>query len=271
MSDAKMKMIEVLVSTQNCRDPEQLAGRMNINFDRASLCIVNQEQHDQDCRSEEIRPGLRILSWVESGLARSRNRLLEAARGDICIFADDDIVYVDDAWDLIQEAHLKRPDCGMISFQFSVDEGREKKYDQKELDLSIRSLHRVSSIEITFKPCLLPKHVRFDERFGLGTPYPRGAENIFLHDWYREGTSMAYVPAIICEHKGPPTARRKTQADLANEAPVTGVVLRRLYPMMWPFFLARDCVAQVRRGASLKQAGNYAIQSAMAGIRSVVK
>ena len=254
-----MVMLEVLASTQRCRDPEAQARKMGIDFEQASLCIVNQEEDPADCRDLEPHPGLRMISFVERGLTRSRNRLLAAARGDVCIIADDDQVFLPEAWRTIREAHESQPAMCLISFQYEIEDRiKAKRYHGSPRRHSLRTLHSVASIEITFKRSLVPSKAQFDERFGLGTAYPRGAENIFLNDLLRSGGPMAYEPAVICRHLGTPTGRRRACEDPQGDGRVIGVVARRLHPTLWPLFVLRDCAARKKQGLSLRGTLAYA-------------
>ena len=239
---------------------------MAIDFERASLCIVNQEDRPEDCLNAEVHPGLRIASYAERGLARSRNRLLEHARGDVCIVADDDQVFLPEAWSIVERAHAARDDVAVISFQYEIEERRKaKRYHPVPRPHTLRTLHSVASIEITFKRDRLPTSVRFDERFGLGTPYPRGAENIFLNDLHRAGVPMTYEPAVICRHLGTPTGRRRGCEDPRGDGRVIGVVARRLHPLAWPLFALRDCAARKKQGLSWAGTTTYAWSALISG------
>src|SRR5699024_7016505 len=56
------------------------------------------------------------LNFAERGVGLNRNNALMRATGDICLFADDDMVYVDNYVDLIEKAFLDHPDADIIAF-----------------------------------------------------------------------------------------------------------------------------------------------------------
>lgn len=83
-----MKM-QFLVSAVK-EDVETLAERMNL---QADAIIVNQ--CDENAYREYMYQGhtMKCYSFAERGVGLSRNNCLMRADGDLCVFADEDIVY----------------------------------------------------------------------------------------------------------------------------------------------------------------------------------
>lgn len=83
-----MKM-QFLVSAVK-EDVETLAERMNL---QADAIIVNQ--CDENAYREYTYQGhtMKCYSFAERGVGLSRNNCLMRADGDLCVFADEDIVY----------------------------------------------------------------------------------------------------------------------------------------------------------------------------------
>ena len=81
--------LEILVSAVN-EDVDTLAERMNL---QADAIIVNQcgENTYREYTYQEHR--IRCYSFAERGVGLSRNNCLMRAQGDICLFADEDIIY----------------------------------------------------------------------------------------------------------------------------------------------------------------------------------
>ena len=81
--------LQFLVSTVN-EDVETLAQRMNL---QADAIVVNQCDRNEyrEYTHEEYR--IRCYSFAERGVGLSRNNCLMRADGELCLFADEDIIY----------------------------------------------------------------------------------------------------------------------------------------------------------------------------------
>lgn len=124
------------------------------------------------------------------GLSRNRNNALSLASGDICLLADDDNRYHAGQIDTILNAWKENPDADILTFQAQ--------------DYSGEPLHPypapyVCSVEITFRrSAILEKGLRFDERFGLGSPLLcAGEEDVFMADARRAGLTIRFIPQYI--------------------------------------------------------------------------
>jgi hypothetical protein len=62
---------------------------------------------------------------------------------------------------------------------------------------------KVSSIEIFVPKSVIDKNIKFDEKFGLGTNFPSGEENIFLFDLLENKFEIIYYPDVIVYHSVP--------------------------------------------------------------------
>ena len=98
--------LEILVSAVN-EDVDTLAERMNL---QADAIIVNQcgENTYREYTYQEHR--IRCYSFAERGVGLSRNNCLMRAKGDICLFADEDIIYRPGAVRAIEAEFEKNPD-----------------------------------------------------------------------------------------------------------------------------------------------------------------
>ena len=98
--------IQMLVSAVK-QDVKTLAERMNIETD---AIIINQcdsfgyeEYEHKECR-------IRCYSLKERGVGLSRNNALMRADDEICVFADEDIVYESGYVKRIEEAFASHPE-----------------------------------------------------------------------------------------------------------------------------------------------------------------
>jgi len=188
--------LEVLVSTMN-RNSFELIEKMNIKSD----CLIINQSNDftQNLENHTVN-NFRMLSYQERGLSKSRNRALEETIGDICLIADDDVVYRDDYVEKIVGAHKEYSDYDIIVFAVpTTNTERSKKYYSKRKRMGyIRSL-KVASFEISFKKkSIIDNNVRFNEDFGAGSgKVAMGEENIFLYECLRKGLKILYLPIVI--------------------------------------------------------------------------
>ncbi|HCS75809.1 MAG TPA: hypothetical protein DIW17_18295, partial [Clostridiales bacterium] len=104
--------LEVIVATIEQTD-YSLHERMNISSD-ALICNQHNTEsfHSIDWKGKCVR----YLSTKESGAGINRNQGLLRAKGDILLFADDDMVYHDSYEKLVLEAFHQLPNADMIFF-----------------------------------------------------------------------------------------------------------------------------------------------------------
>lgn len=216
--------IEILVATMNQGfdlDVERPAG--------VSFLIVNQTSSDQAEAADLYRRraealGMRVLNFEERGLARSRNRALAAAKGEICIISDDDVAFHPGIAQAVEAAFKDRPDVDLISFQA---EGAGKTYRQAEHVHSLWTSFNVMSIELAFRrQAVLESGIVFDERFGLGAQYVSGEENIFVADLIGAGLKAVYVPTAIASH---PPLTSGAQLESNKVAVSKGAIIWRIF------------------------------------------
>ena len=86
----KNMKLEVLMSIMNIKNEEQLKNKINQNNITTDVLVINQVENNEDIFEFE---NIRCFSMNEKGASKSRNNLMRLAKGDICIFADDDMIY----------------------------------------------------------------------------------------------------------------------------------------------------------------------------------
>jgi len=134
----------------------------------------------------ESRQDVRVIQLTGRGLCRNRNHALKHACGDILKICDDDEKWQPAYFQAILDTYRSHPEYDVVHFQAL---GPKKVYPP----------HFVSSFEIT----LLRQtagDLRFDERFGLGSPcLNAGEETVFIYDARQRGLTVHYEPKVICE------------------------------------------------------------------------
>ena len=189
--------LEVLVSTMNLKNVEEgqkLRNKMNIN---TPSIIINQITDSSIKEFDDEK----IFSKKEKGLSRSRNMAIEKASEEICVIADDDLVYVEEYEKIILNAYEEKKDADIIAFYVKSNTKNRPTTVQKEKKCGYLSSMRIASFQITFKrSSVINSKVKFDETFGAGSGnYLMGEENIFLFDCLRRGLKIYFVPIKIAE------------------------------------------------------------------------
>ena len=107
--------IQVLVAAMHQTD-HSLLEKMNIQTD---AIIGNQCDRNEVEDFEWNGHRIKYLNFAERGVGLNRNNALMRADADICLFADDDMVYVDGYAEKILTAFNENPDADVIVFNSS--------------------------------------------------------------------------------------------------------------------------------------------------------
>lgn len=172
--------VEVLMSVMN-QSNFDIAYKSKIDSD---LLIINQcDRNDYG----EIIVGehrWRMISTTNRGLSNSRNMALKYAVGDICILSDDDEVFEKGYSDIVLEAYNKKNTASVIAFNVHRINYRMKKKYYKITKFKEASQYRsYASPMLTFRLSAIRSYsVMFDEKFGSGSLWGGGEENLFLND-----------------------------------------------------------------------------------------
>lgn len=196
-----MEKVEVMLSVMNIKDEDDYRKIVKNNNITGSIVAVNQiETRDEFNITKGEK---RIYTYKEKGASKSRNRLLEVANGDICIFADDDTKYVEDYQKIIINEYRKNPKADIIIF-YSENKNQNREKNKKIGNKKINSLDvmKVRTYEITIKKEALEKvkklGIKFDCNFGPGALFLKGEETVFISDLLRSGIKIYSVNTKIC-------------------------------------------------------------------------
>lgn len=189
---------EVMVSIMNQTSKKDVVQRLKLK----KCVIINQVTKDICVQKDDTKLEQKFLSFKEKGLSKSRNRALKTCTGDICIIADDDVIYVDDYERIIQNAYKKYKDADIIAFVVIEEREIDRNKIYKEGKVGYLKSMKLSSTNITFKrKSLIDNSIYFDEKFGAGSLYPWGEENILLFDCLKKGLKIYYVPIKIADKR----------------------------------------------------------------------
>lgn len=185
--------IQVLVAAMNQND-HSLIKKMNIRTDAivGNQCSFNSV--------EEFKLGnqrIQYLNFVERGVGLNRNNALMRADADICLFADDDMVYEDNYVEIIEKAFDENPNADVIVFNL-----REKviarKLITKKSKVGYLNYLRYGTARVAVRLSSVKKHgIYFNQCFGGGTEHCHGEDNLFLNSCLKNKLKIVAVPEYI--------------------------------------------------------------------------
>ncbi len=191
------KKIEILLSVMNLKDEKEYQNLINKNNIKGRVIAINQVE-DEKAIFNKVNGKHKIFSYKEKGASKSRNRLLEKANGDICIFADDDTKYVENYEEIIKKEFKNNPEADVIIFYI------ENKYTKREKikkigdkKLTFLDVMRVRTSEIAVTKEAIEKirkmNIKFDCNFGPEGKFLKGEETIFISDLLKNGFKIYSV------------------------------------------------------------------------------
>ncbi|WP_101773102.1 glycosyltransferase family 2 protein [Peptostreptococcus faecalis] len=139
-----------------------------------------------------------------TGCAVSRNATMDLASGDVYTFTDDDCWYKDDALEIVK-GYFDECNPDVAIFQHYDPKKKKSTINYpKEKIMGIKRFQTLkqATLDMWFNSKSIDSHThKFDERFGIGTKYNSGEENIYIMDAYNEGKrKMFYFPEIVAYH-----------------------------------------------------------------------
>jgi len=186
--------LELLISAVNA-EPESLIRKMRV---ATNAVLINQCGREE---SAEIKAGggrVRVFSFAEKGVGKSRNRAIDAAQGDIVLFADDDIVYEDGYEKRVLAEFEAHPEAEALFFNLEVCPERRTYFntDYKRVHIWNGGRYPAYSIAVR-REVLIRSGVRFSELFGGGARYSCGEDSLFIRDCLKAGIKMYRTPVLI--------------------------------------------------------------------------
>jgi len=188
--------VQHLISAVNA-EPEELIKKMNI---RTDAVLINQCGVDST-ESFQIEGGLiEVYSYNEKGVGASRNHALEHGTGDILLFSDEDIVYLDGYADAIAREFEMHPEVDGLFFNVKVCEERRTYYNEDFGKCHIWNAGRYPAYSIALrKKSIEGKNIKFSTLFGGGAKYSCGEDSIFIKDCLKAGLKMYRTTVLIGE------------------------------------------------------------------------
>lgn len=172
--------IEVLVSTMNMENIDLYAD-MNL---QTNAVIINQHNNTKREVFEIDGSQVLVCTYKQLGIGRSRNCAILNSSADICVFADDDMVFCDGYAEIIKNEFERNPNADGILFNIDVknaDRPVEKIKNDRKMSLRDAMRYGIPAFAVK-RDKLLKKNIWFSLLFGGGAKYGSGEDTIFFKD-----------------------------------------------------------------------------------------
>lgn len=182
-----MKRFQILCVTMNQTDFSKLQ-EMNIRSD-----VIFSNQADRTAFEQIEFEGhiARMITTDTRGVGINRNIGLMYADAEICLFADDDVVYDDDVQERILKEFDEHPDADIMIFHLDTDHARKQiKYARTR---KCGPFERMpwGGCRVAFRLSAARKaNIWFTTLFGGGCVFPSGEDSIWLNDAKKAGLTF---------------------------------------------------------------------------------
>lgn len=226
--------IEVLVSTMHQQNAD-LIKKMNIQTD---AIIVNQADEFGYKEIKENDSCIRFYTFNERGVGLSRNSALMRSDSDVCILADDDMIFIDGYEKTVKNAFKEHSDADLIIFNIIEENDSANRENVTTKKIGKFNYMNYGAARIAFKrKSVTYNGITFNLNFGGGTLHSSGEDTLFLSECLKKGLKIIAVPQAIANLKD---ERESTWFKGYNEKYFfdKGVVLALAHPFLCkPFAL----------------------------------
>lgn len=188
----KMDIQTLIVTTE--QNDHHLLEKMNIQTDAivGNQCNRN-EVEDFTFRGNNIR----WLSFWERGVGLNRNNVFMRSTADICVFADDDMVFHLGYPETVRELFQKYPKADILLF--NLDEKNPRRYkNTKAVRIRKHNYGKYGAARLAMRrERVQMAGISFHLLFGGGAKYSSGEDSIFLYDCLKRGLRIWAVPVAI--------------------------------------------------------------------------
>lgn len=187
--------VEVLVATMNQED-FSILEKMNISSD---ALIGNQCEYNEIKYTKYKGHNITFYSFAEKGVGLNRNNTLMRSKADICILADDDMVFHDGYEQVIEQAFLDHPEADVLCLNID-DEPRIRPVNKKVFRVRWYNYGQYGAARIAFRrEAIIKNGIFFNLSFGGGAEYSQGEDTLFLFECLQKGLSIYAVPITIAK------------------------------------------------------------------------
>lgn len=233
--------VQVLVATMNQAE-HSLLDKMNIQSD---VIVGNQCDYNSIEHFSYKEYSATYLNFCEKGVGLNRNNALMRADADICLFADDDMIYVDNYAQIIEENFEKYPDADV--FVFNLKEENPTRYIIKKMHrIRYHNYLRYGTARVAVKLENIRKHgIYFNQCFGGGTEHCHGEDNIFLTECLKAGLKIYALPITIASL----TEERESTWNAGYDSKYIrdqGYLYEAISRKWWKVLCLQDCIRKCK-------------------------
>lgn len=178
------------------QNDKKLIKTMNLKSD---AIVINQGKKIGYEVVEYESGRVRWFDMQEFGIGLSRNHALLRSKGDIVLFADDDVVYNDQYVEDIIEEFEKNQKADIIIFNLeSTNENRAEYMNQKHKRIHFYNCLKYGTFRIAARTSVMHKRIiSFSTLFGGGSRYGSGEDSLFLIECLKKGLKVYASPKTI--------------------------------------------------------------------------
>lgn len=190
-----MSKVQILIATMN-QSSHELLERMNIQSD---AIVGNQTDFNKVEEFDYNGNKIKWLSFNERGVGLNRNNALMRADGDICMLADDDVVFYDGYAEVIFEVFEENKTADVIIF--NIEENPIVRHvNKKKIRINKRNYGKYGAVRIAFRRESIFLHgISFNLSFGGGTKYAAGEDVLFLKSCLDASLNVIAVPVTVAK------------------------------------------------------------------------
>ena len=183
-----MSTFEILCVTMNQKDFSKIR-EMNIHSD---VIFANQADRTSFDQIELEGHTAKMITTSTRGVGINRNLALTYANADICLFADDDVVYSDNVEETVLNEFKRFPDADIIIFHLDTDSKSRKQMNYKKSKRHYRFQRMPwATFRIAFRLDSVRKaNIWFTTLFGGGCIFPSGEDSMWLAEAKRAGLNF---------------------------------------------------------------------------------
>lgn len=187
--------LEVLLATMDQTD-DSVLDAVGLHSD---VLVCNQNKDQTAYRAYEKNGcQVRWYDFQERGVGLNRNNALLRATGDICLLADDDVLFEPEYEKIILDAFEKNPKADIILFNIYSADGKKRSDATKNIRVRKGNSGRYGAVRMAFRRMSVIKNaISFNQLFGGGCMFSAGEDVIFLRTCIEKGLHVIAVPDCI--------------------------------------------------------------------------
>jgi len=238
-----------------------LASRVeNINFPSLPfphLILISVQNPDAiEFTIPQSDVSVSVVESMETGVTKSRNKVVENTATDYLIFADDDATIYAEGLKKVIDYLDSHPSCDLVTAITTNEKGvPRKRYSDREQTLTLFNSAKVGTIEMVLRVASARnRNLHFDQNFGAGSANPLGDEYIFVSDLLKSGGQGVFLPVNLASHPEESSGANVGANDSPQILAARAKVFTRVFGWKAPFVRA---AFYLRRGQSLSSIADF--------------